>query len=79
MRLLIMILFMALPGMAQSVLLPDMAFGRELAGAARGGGQSSHERLPEAFERLQLVYRCLRVYLGCARSYKPIGPGMVLP
>ena len=44
-----------------------------------GEGQSSHERLAKALERLQQVYRCLSVYLGCARSYKPIVPGMVLP
>ena len=47
--------------------------------AALLGGQISHERLPNAFERLQHVYRCLRVYLGCDRSYKPMLPGMVLP
>ena len=53
----------------------------ELANSSHscGGGQSSHERLPNAFERLQHVYKCLRVYLGCDRSYRPIVPGMVLP
>ena len=43
------------------------------------GGQSSHEGLPKALERLQQVYRCLSVYLLCVKSYKPMVPGMVLP
>ena len=30
--------------------------------------QSSHERLAKALERLQQVYRCLSVYLGCATN-----------
>ena len=51
-------------------MLPDIA---------AQGGQSSHERLPKAWERLMHVYRCLRVYLLCDRSYKPILPRRVLP
>ena len=39
-------------------LVVELAISGHSCGA---GGQSSHERLPNAFARLQQVYRCLRV------------------